>query len=93
MSLCAIDKALTFLHRLSVDGVARIAMYTVEGRHEYRIPLLDRERHPLLDLEDMPGLSNMHTYGLLMGIVLPSSIRALHGFCAITCFHLVEVSQ
>lgn len=43
MSLCASDKALTFLRRQSVDGIGRIATYAVEGRYEYGIPLLDRE--------------------------------------------------
>lgn len=93
MSLCTTGKALTFLHRWSVDGMGRIAVYTAKGCCDYRMRLLVRERHPLLDLEDMPGLSNAHAYGLLMGIVLPLYIRALHGFCGIACFHLVEPSQ
>lgn len=71
MSLCSGDKTLPFLHR-SVDGIGRIAMHTIEGWYEYGIPLLDRQRHPLLDLEDVSGLGNIHTYDLLMGIVLPS---------------------
>lgn len=68
-------------------------MPTAEGWFGYGIPLLDRQWHPMLDLEDMSGLGNIHTYNLLMGIILPSYVKALHGFSGIGCFNLVEIAR